>query len=122
MTADSGEATGEDKDDTQRQGPPMDIVKNFNRVRFNRMAHGKTAQDKMVSQPTNLEDDDRKDNPNTQKPPRREKKERSRRDRRKIKDNNTKACFPRDETTVGLIEVPGALVQQAQGSWCNKSN
>lgn len=82
MTADSGEATGEDKDDIQRQGPPMDMVRNFNRVRFNRMAHCKTAQDKMVSQPTNLEDDARKENPNTQKP-RREEKEKSRRDRRK---------------------------------------
>jgi hypothetical protein len=82
VTADSGEATGEDKDDTQRQGPPMDMVRNFNRVRFNRMAHGKTTQGKMVSQPTNLEDVARKENPNTPKPPRRETKEKNRREKK----------------------------------------
>lgn len=123
MTADSGEATGEDKDDTQRQGPPMDMVRNFNRVRLNRMAHGKTTQDKMVSQPTNLEDtllekrnQTRKNHHNAKQ------KEKSRRGRRKIKDNSTKACFPRDETTVGLIEVPGALAQQAQAIKAIKRN
>jgi hypothetical protein len=88
-------------------------------------SHGKTVQDKTRSKSTTLEDMGTQENPSTPKPPRLETKKRraeEQKSRREKRDNNTKALFPRDETTVGLIEVPGALAQQAQGSWRNKCN
>jgi hypothetical protein len=55
---------------------------------------------------------DRREKPKHSQTTTTQNKKKRRAEEKEKRDNNTKALFPRDETTVGLIEVPGALAQK----------
>lgn len=102
-TADRGEGTGEDKEGTQRQGPPIDMFNRstepffldwINETRRRSRPASTSTQD---MEPTRFQN---KPNNTTTK----QKRKKVKRDK-----SETNASSPRDETKVGLMEMPGRL-------------